>query len=269
MRALQDYYEAQDAMAADVDDSDMGDEHIVVSSSMVLDDDIPIAIAEEDAEEMAYRAAIMDEDIDEPYIDPADRYAPTSAPQIPQWAYDYDHDEELARREDPNNVEYLGAIPLLQLIGYWAALILVALSIAGEKMPWLTTHLTLPMVLIGGWYLGHVVESVNWKQLKGSGWALLFVVLPVFFIAFAQMILPFVSGSALPFQGSSQQLGELSNTSRWLAAFLGVAITGYFVVQMSFEVGWDNARRLFYSAGGDGAGTVNHAGCVLLLIRKL
>jgi DNA-binding beta-propeller fold protein YncE/ABC-type multidrug transport system fused ATPase/permease subunit len=179
----------------------------------------------------------------------ADHAFRTQRPPMPRWAEEYDHDEELARRDDPSNIEYLGGIPLLQLIAYWAALVLVSLSIAGEKMPWLTTHLTLPFIFIGGWYLGRIVEQVDWSNLKRSGWALLLLVLPVFFIALWQMVLPFATSGPLPFRGDNAQLGELTDTSRWMAAFLAVAITGYFIVQTSFEIGWKNSRRLMFSAG--------------------
>ena len=190
-------------------------------------------------------AAIPDED-----------YAPdwwlnTDAPayQSPQWAEPYDHDSELERRNDPNNVEFLGAIPFLQLMAYWGMMILVALSIAGEKMPWLTTHLTVPMIFVSGWYLGHQVESINWADLKRSAWALLLLVMPVFFIAFAEMILPFATGTELPFQGTNQQLNQLTATSEWMAAFLAVVITGYFIIQLGVEIGGRNTRRLMYLSG--------------------
>lgn len=43
---------------------------------------------------------------------------------------------------------------------WWAALIFVALSMAGEKMPWLSTHIAIPFILLTGWWVGQLVEGL-------------------------------------------------------------------------------------------------------------
>ncbi len=166
------------------------------------------------------------------------------ARSIPVWAEPYDHEVEMARRQSMSNLEYLGGVPFLQLIAYQALIVLTGLTFAGEKMPWLTTHITLPLILISGWYLGRLVDHVSWPSIKRSGWALFLVLVPVFVIALAETILPFVTGQELPFQGNNQQRNEISATSEWLAAFLVLVITGYFILYTSVRVGWANARRL-------------------------
>ena len=40
--------------------------------------------------------------------------------------------------------------------GYWALVSIVIYSWAGEKMPWLTIHVALPIVLLGAWALARV-----------------------------------------------------------------------------------------------------------------
>lgn len=42
------------------------------------------------------------------------------------------------------------------LLLYWGASALMAYSLAGEKMPWLTVHITLPLTLAGGWGLAQL-----------------------------------------------------------------------------------------------------------------
>ena len=42
---------------------------------------------------------------------------------------------------------------------WWAGLLLIALSLAGEKMPWLATHLAVPFILLTGWWLGRLLEG--------------------------------------------------------------------------------------------------------------
>lgn len=43
---------------------------------------------------------------------------------------------------------------------WWAASIFVGLSLAGEKMPWLSTHIAIPFILLTGWWVGQLIESV-------------------------------------------------------------------------------------------------------------
>ncbi|MDI6768446.1 MAG: TIGR03663 family protein [Anaerolineales bacterium] len=62
-------------------------------------------------------------------------------------------------------------VPTLLLIIYWALSNLAAFTIAGEKMPWLTIHIALPLILAAAWAIGWLLEtsawsraSWNWKQ---------------------------------------------------------------------------------------------------------
>ena len=48
---------------------------------------------------------------------------------------------------------------------FWSLLMLAVLSWAGEKMPWLTVHLTLPMVLLAASVIGEAIERLE------CGWA--------------------------------------------------------------------------------------------------
>lgn len=47
---------------------------------------------------------------------------------------------------------------------YWTVGALVAYSIAGEKMPWLSLHMALPMILLAGALLGDLLASVDWRK---------------------------------------------------------------------------------------------------------
>jgi predicted membrane-bound mannosyltransferase len=37
------------------------------------------------------------------------------------------------------------------LAGWWAAMIFIGLTLAGEKMPWLATHIAIPFILLAAW----------------------------------------------------------------------------------------------------------------------
>ena len=61
--------------------------------------------------------------------------------------------------------------PVLILLLYWSVMSLIAFSFAGERMPWLTTHITMPMILASGWSFGKLLESFDWSTFKKNrGW---------------------------------------------------------------------------------------------------
>jgi len=43
---------------------------------------------------------------------------------------------------------------------WWAVWILVGLTLAGEKMPWLSTHISVPFILLTGWGTGQLIEKL-------------------------------------------------------------------------------------------------------------
>ena len=45
---------------------------------------------------------------------------------------------------------------------WWAMLIFIALTLAGEKMPWLSTHIAIPFILLTGWWIGQLLEGA-WR----------------------------------------------------------------------------------------------------------
>jgi DNA-binding beta-propeller fold protein YncE/predicted membrane-bound mannosyltransferase len=71
---------------------------------------------------------------------------------------------------------------------WWAGLAWVAYSLAGERMPWLLTHIVLPMILISGWVLGRLVEGFEWRKVaEGKSWLMLLLV-PALVIAIGQLV---------------------------------------------------------------------------------
>ena len=63
----------------------------------------------------------------------------------------------------------------LPLTFWWAISSLVAFSIAGEKMPWLTVHIIFPMLILSGWAFGQIVTALrmpaNSLQMQPARWA--------------------------------------------------------------------------------------------------
>ena len=141
-------------------------------------------------------------------------------------------------------IRRLGDAPAFQeyflpFLLWWTAISWIAYSYAGEKMPWLTVHLALPMILLAGWLVGRLIEETGWQQvLRKRAW-LLALVTPPFVAALA------VSVSAIlasPFRG--YELAQLNTTGRLLGGLLGVLAFGAGVGYLVWRSGWRVAVRV-------------------------
>jgi sugar lactone lactonase YvrE len=121
--------------------------------------------------------------------------------------------------------------PVVGLLIFWSITSLLAYSVAGEKMPWLTVHITLPMILLSGWSIGYLVDTTDWATFRSKrGWiaiALLFVFVPALLSVFRLLL-----GSTPPFAGKSlEQLGATSGFILALVMTLASAIGLYFLTK--------------------------------------
>lgn len=122
----------------------------------------------------------------------------------------------------------------LLLFGFWAITSLSAYTFAGEKMPWLTVHIALPMLLLSGWALGEIAKWVDWRSLiKGRGWLSL-VWLPILFVSLAEVISISLNGLQ-PSEG--QTLEQLEVINGLILAILGLlaSIWGLVVLVKSWS----------------------------------
>jgi uncharacterized protein (TIGR03663 family) len=131
--------------------------------------------------------------------------------------------------------------PVLAYLGFWAVMALIAFSLAGEKMPWLTTHITLPFILVSGWAIGWIIDGVNWKIFREPrGWLTAAAVL-VLLIALGGA-LGSLFGANPPFQGKTLEQSQATLT--FLTALLVVVASGIGVFWLVDRVGWGNVSRL-------------------------
>jgi len=88
---------------------------------------------------------------------------------------------------------------------------IIAYTIAGEKMPWLSLHIVFPLILTASWAFNRVAESfqktINKKSLVN------FLLICCLFMTTILIILQLL-GDSPPFQGDTQI--ELSNTYRFI-----------------------------------------------------
>ena len=126
--------------------------------------------------------------------------------------------------------------PILALLLYWSVMSLIAFSFAGERMPWLTTHIAMPLILTSGWSFGKLLESFDWSVFKRyRGW--LVVILGTLFLLTAFRTFGVLLGSTPPFQG--RELAQLESTSTFLLALISMLASGvglsYFLREWTFK----------------------------------
>lgn len=120
-------------------------------------------------------------------------------------------------------------LPVLSLLVYWSIMSLIAYSIAGEKMPWITVHITLAMLLAAGWGIGYLIESVPWKKLANKKGALALLLIPIFLVALTQTI-GILLGPDKPFGG--MELAQLQTTSTFLFSLIAAIFSGWGIAAL-------------------------------------
>lgn len=146
--------------------------------------------------------------------------------------------------------------PALLFFGFWTIAAYFAYSWAGEKMPWLTVHMTLPMIPLAGWAFARVVTAVDWQAFRDKlGWAAaLLIPLTLYGLLYAFGV---ALGPTPPFQGN--ELNQLQATNSFLFAlvFAGGGLVGLYF--LSRQVPWRQMGLI--------GGTVVLAGLVFLTAR--
>jgi uncharacterized protein (TIGR03663 family) len=143
-------------------------------------------------------------------------------------------------RPDTENEDRLNRLPFLLLLAWWTILNLVGYSLAGEKMPWLGTHLATPMILITAWYFGGVLSRIDRSRFLSRGWLAL-LLMPAFLVCIAQVIGAFVAG-APPFAGLEK--AQLERTYTWLGSLFVAVGLGYLLTRLARWTTWMHIRRL-------------------------
>ncbi len=101
----------------------------------------------------------------------------------------------------------------------WAIGSFVIYSWAGEKMPWLNTHVVLPFIFLTGHISQSVFDKFDWRVLKTRDGLLFTILVPLLGAALLALL------AVRPFQG--QSLNELRQTSQFFIALLMVIAVGF------------------------------------------
>lgn len=140
------------------------------------------------------------------------------------------------------DMEMRRPVPTLALLLFWSLTSLFAYSLAGEKMPWLTVHIALPMLLTAGWGLGFLVDSTPWKLVFNRPGLLALITIPVFLMAFSAA-LGSLLGDKAPFMGSTLENLEATN-SFILSAIVSVGSL-WIILRLLRDFGFSEILRLF------------------------
>ena len=151
-------------------------------------------------------------------------------------------EEVISLLEDETNTEERNFPNTFSLLVWWSVISMVAFSYAGERMPWLTLHITLPMILITGWAIGHVIDTTNWEKLKEQRILLTVATLAIFITSTAGMVLA-LNGTTPPFQG--QELAQLQATSAFLLPLMVTILSAVGLIYLLREWTLKEMARVF------------------------
>src|SRR5579859_2358778 len=131
--------------------------------------------------------------------------------------------------------------PVIGYFAFWAVMALVAFTLAGEKMPWLTTHITLPLILLSGWSIGKFIDGTDWTQFRERKAWLVALLLPVTVVALAAALGSLV-GNNPPFQGG--ELSQLQSTGVFISGALVGVIGLVALYGLGSQLGFNHVLRL-------------------------
>jgi uncharacterized protein (TIGR03663 family) len=129
------------------------------------------------------------------------------------------------------------------LVLWWSLGTWLGYTVAGEKMPWLLTHLTLPMCILGGWWLGRVIRQVPWMAVRASGAVWLIGVGPALLVLLMALL------DGLP--GGGRSLDAVGRVMQWLVLAVLAGGLGYLTWRWVTRTGAATTLRLL-AVGGAG-----------------
>jgi sugar lactone lactonase YvrE len=143
----------------------------------------------------------------------------------------------------PEGAEATYDIPSLYpvVFGYWSVTALVLYTFAGERMPWLTVHIALPLIMLSGWAFGRFLNRVAWSRFREvRTWALLaLVTLTILSLA---RLFGYMLGSPPPFGGTD--LEHLRSTNGAITTLVVALVAGFAVIRLAMDWSVREVARL-------------------------
>ena len=121
---------------------------------------------------------------------------------------------------------------------FWCLATWAVFTWVGEKMPWHTVYFSMTMIPLGGWWLGRVIEGIDWQSGRRRGLFLLMGMAPLFLIAL-KALLP--TSTRRPF--ADVTVNGLSNSIQWLVALALTLVLIYFIYDRVAALGIRQSLR--------------------------
>ncbi len=138
---------------------------------------------------------------------------------------------------------WLTRMPFMLFMAWLSVMNLLVYTLAGEKMPWLGTHLTIPLMFLTAWYFGTVFSRTDWSRFRQGGWIYLIIV-PLLVIAGFQVLRPLLTGVNI--FGLLQS--QLEQTGHWLAALAVIGVCIYILWRVARSTGGLHLRQMVGAA---------------------
>jgi predicted membrane-bound mannosyltransferase/DNA-binding beta-propeller fold protein YncE len=163
---------------------------------------------------------------------------------------------ERGKGDEPKSDAALAPLNLQQFFPQftvgWTILAWIAYTLAGEKMPWLVVHITLPSIFLAGWWLGHISERVDWARVRERrGW-LLVIALPLTIVG---LVVLFSAGArwlslrGLEPSAAGPRLDQLEALGQALGGLIGTGLSLALLIWSTRRVDWLQAGRLALLTG--------------------
>ncbi len=121
---------------------------------------------------------------------------------------------------------------------FWVLATWAVFTYVGEKMAWHVVYFATAMALLGGQWLGRVVEKIDWPAGRGRGIFWLMGMVPLFLVTLKALI---PTSTRKPF--ADVTVGGLSNTIQWVLALLVGMTLVYFLYDRIVAVGLRQSLR--------------------------
>ncbi len=125
--------------------------------------------------------------------------------------------------------------PFLPFVIVWAVLVFVLYSWAGEKMPWLMMHIAVPMHLLAGWGLAHLLDA-DWRAIRERGGLWLLLLVPLLLYMLLRL------AKLRPYGGMTAE--ALNQSVMWLGALVVGLLVLWGIVWLARRLGSRNAWRM-------------------------
>jgi DNA-binding beta-propeller fold protein YncE len=157
------------------------------------------------------------------------------------WTYNPSGNSQQINEEQNEFGDNSRSAPMPAIFLYFSIMSLIAYSLAGEKMPWLTLHISFPLLLGAAWSFNEVIiKFQNINHEKKERW-LQFGKTAVFVIIVLLTLLKLL-GNQPPFQGNTQP--QLQATNHFIFLLILLAGSGYLVLS---EIRKDGLRPFLIS----------------------